>query len=168
MENPGTGLGLYDCKGTPVAVLNLMGRVYLYPIDCPFKAADRALKELGDRARVVLVDMHAEATSEKRAMGWYLDGRVSAVLGTHTHIQTADEEVLPGGTAYLTDTGMCGSPDSVIGVKKELALRKFLMGTPVRFEVSEQMPYLFEAAVVSVDASTGKATGIRRLREWIR
>jgi hypothetical protein len=167
-ENPGSGLGVFDCKGTPVAVLNLMGRVYLYPIDCPFKAADRALNELAGRAKVVLVDMHAEATSEKRAMGWHLDGRVSAVLGTHTHIQTADEEVLPGGTAYLTDAGMCGSPNSVIGVKKELALRKFLLGTPVRFEVSEEMPYLFEGAVIGVDPSTGKATGIKRLREWIR
>lgn len=166
-ENPGSGVGVFDCGGTPVAVVNLMGRVYMYPIDCPFKAADRALKEIGDRARVILVDMHAEATSEKRSMGWYLDGRVSAVLGTHTHIPTADEEILPGGTAYLTDAGMCGSPNSVIGVKKELALRKFLTGTPVRFEVSEEMPYVFQGAVVTVDSATGKATRIVRIQEWI-
>jgi metallophosphoesterase (TIGR00282 family) len=167
-ENPGTGVGVYDCKGVNVAVVNLMGRVYLYPIDCPFKSADRALREIGDRAKVVVVDMHAEATSEKRAMGWYLDGKVSAVIGTHTHIQTADEEILPGGTAYLTDAGMCGSPNSVIGVKKELAIKKFLLGTPVRFEVSEEMPYIFQAAVVSADPLTGKATRIVRIQEWIR
>jgi metallophosphoesterase (TIGR00282 family) len=102
-ENPGTGLGIFDCKGVPVAVLNLMGRTFVnIPLDCPFKTADRALSEIQGKAKVILVDMHCEATSEKRALGWYLDGRVSAAIGTHTHIMTADEEILPGGTAYLT------------------------------------------------------------------
>jgi 2',3'-cyclic-nucleotide 2'-phosphodiesterase len=168
IENPGTGVGVFDCKGTPIAVLNLMGRVFMYALDCPFKAADRAISEIGDKARIIFVDMHAEATSEKRCMGWYLDGRVSAVIGTHTHIQTADEEILPGGTAYLTDAGMCGSPNSAIGVKKELALKKFLLGAPVRFEVSEEMPYIFQGVVVSVEPSTGKALKIVRIQEWIR
>lgn len=166
-ENPGSGLGLYDCKGTPVAVLNLMGRVFMYPIDCPFKAADRALVEIQGKAKVVIVDMHCEATSEKRAMGWYLNGRVSSVTGSHTHVMTADEEVLPGGTAYLTDIGMSGSPNSVIGMKQQQVLSRFLTGAPARFEVSEELPYLFQAVVVSVDKETGKATKIERIRQFV-
>ncbi|HTA76459.1 MAG TPA: TIGR00282 family metallophosphoesterase, partial [bacterium] len=117
-ENPGTGLGIYDCKGTPIAVLNLIGRVFMQPVDCPFKSADKAIEQIGSKAKIIIVDMHCEATSEKRAMGWYLNGRVSSVTGTHTHTMTADEEILPGGTAYLTDIGMSGSPNSVIGMKQ--------------------------------------------------
>lgn len=166
-ENPGSGLGLYDCKGTPIAVLNLMGRVFMYPIDCPFKAADRALSEIKGKAKIVIVDMHCEATSEKRAMGWYLNGRVSSVTGSHTHIMTADEEILPGGTAYLTDIGMSGSPNSVIGMKQQQVLSRFLTGAPARFEVSEELPYLFQAVVVSVDKETGKATKIERIRQLV-
>lgn len=166
-ENPGTGLGVYDCKGTPIAVLNLMGRVFMYPIDCPFKTADRALEQIGGKAKIVMVDMHCEATSEKRAMGWYLNGRVSSVTGTHTHIMTADEEILPGGTAYLTDIGMSGSPNSIIGMKQQQVLSRFLTGAPARFEVSEELPYLFQAVVVSVDKETGKATQIQRIRQIV-
>jgi metallophosphoesterase (TIGR00282 family) len=166
-ENPGTGLGIYDCKGVPVAVLNLMGRVFMYPIDCPFKAADKALEQLQGKAKIVLVDMHCDATSEKRAMGWHLNGRVTSVTGSHTHIMTADEEILPGGTAYLTDIGMSGSPNSVIGVKKELVLQKFITGAPVRFEVSEELPYLFQAVVITADKETGKATKIERIRQIV-
>jgi metallophosphoesterase (TIGR00282 family) len=166
-ENPGTGLGVYDCMGTSVAVLNLMGRVFMYPIDCPFKSADKALEQLLGKVKIILVDMHCEATSEKRAMGWYLDGRVSSVTGSHTHIMTADEEILPGGTAYLTDIGMSGSPNSVIGMKKPQVLQKFLSGAPVRLEVSEELPYLFQAVVISVDKETGKATKIERIRQIV-
>ncbi len=166
-ENPGTGLGVYDCKGTPVAVLNLMGRVFMYPIDCPFKSADRALDYLQGKAKVIVVDMHCEATSEKRAMGWYLNGRVSSMTGTHTHIMTADEEILSGGTAYLTDIGMSGSPNSIIGMKQEQVMSRFLTGAPSRFEVSESLPYLFQAVVVSVDPGTGKATKIDRIRQVV-
>jgi len=166
-ENPGTGLGIYDCKGTPIAVLNLMGRVFMYPIDCPFKTADKALEQIGTKAKIVMVDMHCEATSEKRAMGWYLNGRVSSVTGTHTHIMTADEEILPGGTAYLTDIGMSGSPNSVIGMKQQQVLYRFLTGAPARFEVSEELPYLFQGVVVSVDKETGKATQIERIRQFV-
>jgi metallophosphoesterase (TIGR00282 family) len=166
-ENPGSGLGVYDCKGTPIAVLNLMGRVFMYPIDCPFKTADKALEQVASKAKIVMVDMHCEATSEKRAMGWYLNGRVSSVTGTHTHVMTADEEILPGGTAYLTDIGMSGSPNSVIGMKQQQVLSRFLTGAPARFEVSEELPYLFQAVVVSVDKETGKATKIERIRQIV-
>jgi metallophosphoesterase (TIGR00282 family) len=164
VENPGTGLGIYDCKGTPIAVLNLMGRVFMYNIDCPFKSADRAIQEVQGKAKIIMVDMHCEATSEKRAMGWYLDGRVSSVTGTHTHVMTADEEILPGGTAYLTDIGFSGSPKSIIGMKVQPILQRFLTGAPNRFEVSEELPYLLQAVVVSVEPETGKATKIERIR----
>jgi 2',3'-cyclic-nucleotide 2'-phosphodiesterase len=166
-ENPGTGLGIYDCKGTPIAVLNLMGRVFMYNIDCPFKSADKALEQVQGKAKIIIVDMHCEATSEKRAMGWYLNGRVSSVTGTHTHVMTADEEILPGGTAYLTDIGMSGSPNSVIGMKQQQVLSRFLTGAPARFEVSEELPYLFQAVVVSVDKENGKATKIERIRQLV-
>jgi len=167
IENPGTGLGVYDCKGTPIAVLNLMGRVFMYPIDCTCKAADRALSGIQGQAKMVIVDMHGEATSEKRAMGWYLNGRVTSVTGSHTHVMTADEEILPGGTAYLTDIGMSGSPNSDIGMKQEQVLQKFITGAPVRFEVSEALPYLFQAVVVTTDKETGKATKIERIRQLV-
>ncbi len=166
--NPGSGLGLYDVKGTPVAVLNLMGRTFInISLDCPFKAADKALSEVQGKAKIIIVDMHCEATSEKRAMGWYLNGRVSSVTGSHTHIMTADEEILPGGTAYLTDIGMSGSPNSIIGMKQPQVLSRFLTGAPARFEVSEELPYLFQAVVVSVDKETGKATKIERIRQIV-
>lgn len=167
-ENPGSGVGLYDCKGMPVAVINLMGRTFMnINLDCPFKAADRALAEVQGKAKIILVDMHGEASSEKRAMGWYLDGRVSSVTGTHTHIMTADEEILPKGTAYLTDIGMSGSPNSVIGMKQPQVLSRFLTGAPSRFEVAEELPYLFQAVVVSVDNTTGKASKIERIRQIV-
>ncbi len=167
-DAPGSGLGIFDCKGTPVAVLNLMGRTFInIPLDCPFKTADRALSEIQGKAKVIIVDMHGEATSEKRAMGWHLNGRVSSVTGSHTHIMTADEEILPGGTAYLTDIGMSGSPNSVIGMKQPQVLQRFITGMPARFEVSEELPYLFQAAVVSVDKETGKATKIERIRQLV-
>jgi metallophosphoesterase (TIGR00282 family) len=166
--NPGSGLGIFECKGTPLAVLNLMGRTFMnINLDCPFRSADKALQEIQGKAKIILVDMHAETTSEKRAMGWYLDGRVASVTGTHTHIMTADEEILPGGTAYLTDIGMSGSPNSVIGMKQPQVLSRFLTGAPSRFEVSEELPYLFQGVVVSVDNTTGKATKIERIRQIV-
>jgi hypothetical protein len=162
---PGRGWGVYSTeRGVPVAVVNLIGRVFMAPADCPFRAADEILRKIGDRAKVILVDMHAEATSEKNAMGRYLDGRVSAVVGSHTHVQTADEMVLPGGTAYITDTGMCGPLASVIGMRTDQVLKRFLDQMPVRYEVGEGPP-LLQAVVVDVDEATGKARGIRRVRE---
>jgi 2',3'-cyclic-nucleotide 2'-phosphodiesterase len=153
-------------KGEPVAVVNLIGRVFMNTYDCPFRTVDAILERVKDKASVVIVDMHAEATSEKVAMGWHLDGRVSAVIGSHTHVQTADERVLPGGTAYLTDAGMCGPRDSVIGVKREAVLSRFLTQMPTRFEVATG-PVLVQGAVVDVDEATGRARGISRLQEVV-
>lgn len=159
---PGKGLGIFNIKGINVAVINLSGRVYLPPLDCPFRMADKLIKEAAGQAKIILVDFHAEATSEKIAMGWYLDGRVSAVVGTHTHVQTADERVLPDGTAYITDLGMTGPLNSVLGVKTDLIIQKFLTQMPVRFEVADG-PYQFNAVLVEVEDDTGKAVSIERV-----
>jgi len=160
---PGTGIHLGStAAGVPVAVVNLMGRVFMSPLPCPFRTADQTLQEIRNRCRVILVDIHAEATSEKVALGWYLDGRVSAVIGTHTHVQTADERILPGGTAVITDVGMTGARDSVIGIEKDLAIRKFLHQMPVRFACARKNPRLC-AVVVEVDESTGRSRGIERI-----
>jgi hypothetical protein len=159
------GRGSYVGKtrtGEPIAVLNLMGRVFMMPLDDPFALAAREVESLKARARVVIVDFHAEATSEKVAMGWHLDGRATAVLGTHTHVQTADERLLPKGTAYQTDVGMTGPHDSIIGVTVEAALGRFLTGMPAKFEAAGGLPRL-NAAIVTADPATGKATHIERL-----
>lgn len=162
---PGTGLLVVRQRvPVPVAVINLQGRVFMESIDCPFQTADRLLAKEARDVKVVVVDFHAEATSEKVAMGWHLDGRVSAVLGTHTHIQTADERVLPEGTAYITDTGMTGPYDSVIGMRTSAALERFLTGRPKRLSPAKG-DGRFAAVVVEVDQSSGRATGIRRLLE---
>jgi metallophosphoesterase (TIGR00282 family) len=163
---PGTpGVGHVTVKAGPhrVAVLNLMGRVFMSPIDCPFQKADEIIPELRKETPIILVDMHAEATSESVAMGWYLDGRVSAVAGTHRHVQTADERILPGGTAYITDLGMTGPIDSVIGVDKDLILRRFLTQMPLRFEPAKG-PAAVCGVVITVDPESGRASEIRRLR----
>jgi metallophosphoesterase (TIGR00282 family) len=157
---PGRGLGVYSVNGKRVAVLQLMGRHHLDTIDCPFRIADGLLKELS--ADLVIVDMHAEASSEKQAMGWYLDGRVAAVLGTHTHVQTADERVLPGGTAYIGDVGMAGPRDGIIGGDRTTALERFLTGVRVRLSVAEGDAQ-FCAVIVDVDETTGRARSIARL-----
>jgi len=159
---PGKGVGLYSINGENVCVVNISGRVYLPSLDCPFRTVDSILKELDGKVKIIIVDFHAEATSEKVAMGWYLDGRVSAVVGTHTHIQTADERVLPQGTAYITDLGMTGPMNSVIGVRRDLALEKFLTQMPVRFEVANG-PYQFNAVVIEINEETGKAGSIERI-----
>ena len=161
-EAPGRGvIAIRARNGVECAVLNLQGRTYMPPIDCPFRTADRLLAEVDPAIQVKFVDFHAEVTSEKVAMGWYLDGRVSAVVGTHTHVPTADTRVLPGGTAYQTDCGMTGPYGSVIGVDTAIILQKFLTGLPVRMEASKNSPEL-HAVIVDVDESTGKARAIRR------
>jgi metallophosphoesterase (TIGR00282 family) len=161
---PGHGSHVIETPGGErLGILQLMGRAYMPTLDCPFQVAKRELVELKKRVPAVIVDMHAEATSEKMAMGHYLDGEVAAVVGTHTHVQTADEQILPKGTAYLTDIGMTGPLHSVIGVKKELAIEKFLTGMPRRFEVASG-PTVFCAALVDVDAPLGKALSIERIR----
>jgi metallophosphoesterase (TIGR00282 family) len=156
------GWGIYEGQKGKVnyAVINLQGRVFMASNDDPFRVVDQLLKDV--KAKVIFVDIHAEATSEKISMGWYLDGRVTAVVGTHTHIPTADERVLPGGTAYITDVGMSGPYDSVIGVRKELVVGKFLNNMPVRFEPATGDVRLC-AVVVDCDGSTGRTTSIQRL-----
>jgi len=160
---PGCGLYLGRTRrGQPVAVLNLQGRVFMPAIDCPFRALDHALEEIGDRARVILLDMHAEATSEMLSMGWYCDGRTTAVLGTHTHIPTADCRILPGATAYCTDVGMTGPYDSVIGTRPDLALERILTARPVRFQVATGNLRV-AGVVVEADAETGRARAIHQI-----
>ena len=161
-ENPGSGMAIANCDGITVAVLNLQGRVFMPPSDCPFKAADRLIEAVSDEADVILVDLHAEATSEKQAMGWHLDGRVSALVGTHTHVQTADERVFPGGMAYITDLGMTGPHHSIIGVQIEQSLGRFLNSRPSRFEAAKG-DVRFHGAVVDLDEDTGKARSIARI-----
>jgi len=161
-SNPGRGVTVVDTPGGRLGVINLLGDLYLYPACSPFEAVERALEEL-EGVRNIVVDLHAEATSEKVAMGWHLDGRVSAVIGTHTHVRTGDARVLPGGTAYITDAGMCGPRDSVIGVKKELVLERFLTQMPVRFEVADSDVWL-EGVVVEI-GSDGRALRIEPFEE---
>jgi hypothetical protein len=162
----GPGEGVYQGvskNGTAYAVMNLQGRVFMVNTDCPFRAADRLLENLPESCKIRILDFHAEATSEKVAMGWYLDGRVTAVLGTHTHIPTADERVLPQGTAYITDVGMTGPYDSVIGVTKEPVLDKFLTQMPARFNAAEKDARL-TAVLIHAEPETGRATRIERLQ----
>jgi 2',3'-cyclic-nucleotide 2'-phosphodiesterase len=162
-ETPGTGLYIGRARnGTPYAVISLQGRVHMPATDCPFRKADELLASLPVDVVVRFVDFHAEVTSEKMAMGWYLDGRVSALVGTHTHVPTADERVLPGGTAYLTDVGMTGPYESVIGVRKDEVLHRFKTSLPVRFEAASGQVEL-RAVVIAVDETTGRATAIRRI-----
>jgi metallophosphoesterase (TIGR00282 family) len=158
------GVGYVTVKAGPhrVGVLNLMGRVFMAPIDCPFRKADEVIPQLRRETPIILVDMHCEATSESQAMGWYLDGRVSAVVGTHRHVQTADERVLPGGTAYITDLGMTGPTEGVIGVDRQLIINRFLHQMPVRFEPAKG-PAALHGVVIVVDPESGRASAIRRL-----
>jgi len=149
-------------SGESIGVINVMGRVFMPLLDDPFAVVLKEIEALKARARIIFVDFHAEATSEKIAMGWHLDGRVTAVVGTHTHVQTADERILPKGTAYLTDVGMTGPHDSVIGVEIQAALGKFLNGLPARFDTATENPRL-NAVVIDADGQTGRATDIERL-----
>jgi metallophosphoesterase (TIGR00282 family) len=161
-EAPGSGVIVYRARnGVECAVINLQGRTYMPSTDCPFRKVDQILAALDPAVKVKFVDFHAEVTSEKMAMGWYLDGRVSAMVGTHTHIPTADTRVLPGGTAYQTDCGMTGPYESVIGVDTGIIVQRFLTGLPVRMEAARLGPEL-HAVIVDVDEATGKARAIRR------
>lgn len=161
---PGAGsVVVTTAKGEKVGVLQLMGRVSMPTLDCPFRVGRHEVDRLRREVRTIIVDMHAEATSEKMAMGWYLDGDVSTVFGTHTHVQTADERILPKGTAYLTETGMTGPTESVIGITKEIAIEKFLTQMPRRFEVAPG-PCILSAVLLEVDEAAGKAVSVERLR----
>lgn len=159
---PGAGVYIHETKtGARCAVMNLQGRVYMAQTDCPFRKADELIAALPADVKVRFLDFHAEVTSEKMAMGWYLDGRISALVGTHTHIPTADTRILPGGTAYQTDCGMTGPYDSVIGVEKDTVLQKFLTAQPARMEPAKSGVEL-HSVIVDVDDSTGKAVEVRR------
>jgi metallophosphoesterase (TIGR00282 family) len=151
-----------DSSGRSCGVINLMGRVFMKPIDCPFRAAEREIDKMKKYTAIIIVDMHAEATSEKEAIGWFLDGRVSAVLGTHTHVQTADESILPGGTAYITDVGMTGPFNSIIGIRKDAVMERFLTQIPNKFDVAKDDVRL-QGVLVDIDGKSGKAIGIDRL-----
>ena len=168
--NAGRGFGIYDIgtKGK-IAVANLQGRTYMFDIDCPFKTADWILTRIAPETKNIIIDMHAEATAEKIAMGWYLDGKVSAVIGTHTHVQTADARILPEGTAYITDVGMSGPHHSVVGMKKEIAIRRFMLQTPHKYEAADGDVH-FTAVKISVEGDTGKARNIETIfyPEFIR
>lgn len=162
-SSPGHGLYIGRTSNQiAYAVMNLQGRVFMPPIDCPFRTADQLLRQIPAEVKIRIVDVHAEATSEKLALGWYLDGRVTAVVGTHTHVPTADETVLPEGTAYVTDLGMTGPYDSVIGIEKRTVIEKFLSQMPARFEVAKGDVRL-SAALIEADGKSGRALSIRRI-----
>ncbi len=160
---PGKGTGVFSVNGTAVGVINVMGRTFMPPVDDPFRAVDFALADVSAMAKIIVVDVHAEATSEKVAMGRYLDGKVAAVYGTHTHVQTADEQILPGGTAYISDLGMTGPTEGIIGMESEAVLDRFITGFSDRFSVEKTGTKQFCAAVVTIDVGSGRATEIRRI-----
>jgi hypothetical protein len=163
---PGRGWTLLEKSGMTLAVVNLLGRVFMEPLDCPFRTARKALSGIRKSTRNIVVDFHGEATSEKIALGWFLDGQVSAVVGTHTHVQTADERVLPGGTAYITDVGMTGPFDSVIGMDRERAVRKFVTQLPSKFTVAEN-DVRMNGVVVTIENDSGRATNIERIHDKV-
>ena len=163
---PGRGMHLVASTNRRMAVINLQGRVFLPPLDCPFRAVDALLAELTPETRIIVVDMHAEATSEKIAMGYYLDGRVSLVLGTHTHVPTRDGRVLPGGTGYVTDVGMTGSYDSILGVRKEDVIERFLTMRPTRFEVAKH-DLRCDYVIADVDDETGRVRAFEHLQATV-
>lgn len=163
---PGVGFLIREIRGTPVSIINLQGRTFMVPIDCPFRCADSILSEIPQGVKVVIVDFHAEATSEKQALGAYLDGRVSAVIGTHTHVQTADERIMPNGTGFITDVGMVGPVDSVIGVRKDQVIERFMRCLPVRFDVAAGTVCI-GGLLVDVDEATGRARRVERIREEV-
>ncbi|MDI6736105.1 MAG: TIGR00282 family metallophosphoesterase [bacterium] len=163
---PGRGYNIYNVQDNLLAVINLAGRVFVDELDCPFRTVLPEIIKIREKTLNIVIDMHAETTSEKVAMGWYLDGQVSAVIGTHTHVQTADERILPQGTAYISDMGMTGPRDSVIGVKTEIILKRFLTQIPLRFDVAKGVGQL-GGVVVEIDTSTGKAKSIIRVQKFL-
>lgn len=166
-DSPGNGYYVYQVPEHPelkIAVANILGRVFMGGVDCPFRTLDKIVSEVSAQTKIILVDVHAEATSEKIAMGWHLDGQVSCVFGTHTHIQTADETILPCGTAYITDLGMCGPYESVIGRRIDRVVGTFISGLPSAFDVAKNDVRL-TGIIITVDSKTGKALGIKRVSE---
>ena len=162
-NNPGKGIVYLKMNSDEIAVISLQGRTFLPPNDCPFQKADQLIEEAQERTPIIFVDFHAEATSEKQAMGWYLDGRVSAVIGTHTHVQTADNRILPAGTAYLSDVGMTGPYDGILGMDREVVLKRFITGMPARFEVPKTGRSQLSAVSIEIDKKSGVAKKIERI-----
>lgn len=160
---PGAGSIIYTVNGVKIGVINLSGRVFMTSIDCPFRAGRSEIERIRNETGIIIIDFHAEATSEKIAFGYYVDGKVSAVVGSHTHVQTADEKILPGGTAYITDVGMTGPSLSVIGIEKEQIIERFLMQMPMKFETAKGGG-IFSAVIVEIEEKTGKSTAIQRLQ----
>lgn len=165
---PGHGYNIISIKNRQVGIINLAGRTFMPPIDCPFRTANQIISEIQDLCEIIIIDFHAEATSEKLALGWYLDGKVSCVAGTHTHIQTADERILPQGTAFISDLGMVGPWNSILGVDKEPVIKKFLTGLPVRFNVAADDDTIFCAIIVQIDSHSNKANHITRIQKYFK
>jgi metallophosphoesterase (TIGR00282 family) len=161
-ELPGKGSTVFEGKAGKIGVVNLLGRVFMENVDCPFKAALREIEYLKNFTKVIIVDMHAEATSEKHAVAWYLDGKVSCVLGTHTHVQTSDEKILTCGTGYITDVGMTGPEEGILGVDRNIIIEKFLTYMPIRFEVAKG-DVQFNAVVIDIDEKSGRTLSIQRI-----
>ena len=162
---PGSGVGLYEANGVTFGVVNVQGQIFMREnLACPVRTLDSAITFLKSRTNIIFVDFHAETTAEKAAVSWYFDGKISALVGTHTHIQTADERILPEGTAFITDVGMIGGYNSSIGMKKELVIQNLLTQMPVKFEVEEVGPFVINAVIIAIDAATGKAQSIERIR----
>lgn len=162
-DTPGKGIVILNVNGKEIAVINLQGRSFLDPLDDPFRKVDELIKIAKKRTNIIFIDFHAEATSEKQAMGMYVDGRVSAIVGTHTHIQTADERILPRGTGYITDAGMTGPYDGILGVEKEAVIKRFLTSLPVHFEVDKKGRTQLNGFIVNIDEKTGKSVKVERI-----
>jgi len=164
-STPGVGVTTFSCNGIQIGIINLQGRIFMREqVDCPFRTVDSILTYLKHKTRLIFVDIHAETTAEKMGLAYYLDGKVSGIVGTHTHVQTADERILPQGTAYITDLGMCGSLNSMIGMKKEIIIQHMITQMPARFEVDNEPPALLSGVWIEVDTATGKAVAIERIR----
>ncbi len=163
-DTPGRDIVYIKSNGKEIAVINLLGRTFMHPADDPFRKVDELIKQAKKRTNIIFIDFHAEATSEKQAFGWYTDGKASVVVGTHTHVQTADNRVLPNGTAYISDVGMTGPYDGILGMEREAVIKKFLSGLPVRFEVPKEGRSQLSGVVIDIDASSGKASSIERIQ----
>ena len=161
---PGKDHLIFNVQGVKVGIINFLGRVFMQCLDCPFQTAEKLIPKVKEQAKIVIVDIHAEATSEKCALGYLLNGKVSAVIGTHTHVMTADERILSGGTAFISDIGMVGAQESIIGMNKDQILKRFLTQMPEKFEPTETGPGLFNAIVLKIDNETGKALEIKRIQ----
>jgi len=165
---PGNGYHIVVVQNRRVGIINLLGRTFMPPIDCPFRTINQIISELQNLCEIIIIDFHAEATSEKLALGWYLDGKVSCIAGTHTHIQTADERIFPQGTAYISDLGMVGPWNSILGVDKEAVITKFLTGLPVKFNVAADDDTIFCAIIIEIDDHSSKANRIIRIQKHLR